>query len=107
MSLSQLRLRHTTKGAEVEMLACGVITVVQEHRFQLLSDDGRRLHFTLAHDAPLGWNELQQLMRTRCRVAITHDAAAPGHTSAAAHAIARMQPGEQVFTSATAGIAGG
>lgn len=80
------------------MLACGVITVVQEHRFQLLNDDGRRLHFTLAHDAPLGGQELQQLMRSRCRVGVTHDAAAAGHTSASAHAISRMQSGEQITT---------
>jgi hypothetical protein len=71
------------------MQACGVVTVVQEQRFELLGDDGTRRHFTLAHDAPLGWNELIGLQAERCRVCVTHDAARAGHTTAAVHAIAR------------------
>lgn len=76
------------------MIRCGVIIVVQEHRFELQGDDGTRRHFTLAHDAPLGWNELVALERARCRVAVHHDPAPPGHTTAAVHAIDRLAPGE-------------
>ena len=72
------------------MLSSGVITVVQEHRFELLGDDGTRRHFTLAPDAPLGWNELVALERDRCRVAVRHDASLPGHTTAAVRAIERL-----------------
>ena len=76
------------------MICCGVVIVVQEHRFELQGDDGTRRHFTLAHDAPLGWNELVGLERARCRVAVQHDPARPGHTTAAVHAIERIAPGE-------------
>ena len=76
------------------MLSSGVITVVQEHRFELLCDDGTRRHFTLAHDAPLGWNELLGLWREGAHVAVRHDAAAVGSTTAAVHRVARLQPGE-------------
>ena len=72
------------------MICCGVITVVQEHRFELQGDDGTRRHFTLAHDAPLGWNELVALERDRCRVAVRHDASWPGHTTVAVRAIERL-----------------
>jgi hypothetical protein len=71
------------------MLAQGVVTVVQEHRFALLCDDGTHRHFTLAHDAPLGWMELERLQREGCRVLVRHDAPLPGHTTAAVHSISR------------------
>ena len=74
------------------MITRGTVVVVQEHRFELVGDDGTRRHFTLAHDAPLGWNELIVLERDRCRVAVRHDAARPGHTTAAVHAIERSRP---------------
>lgn len=77
------------------MLVCGVVTVVQEQRFELLGDDGARRHFTLAHDAPLGPEELTQLVREGCRVAVDHDAAAAGETHATVHAVARVRPGER------------
>lgn len=76
------------------MQACGVIIVVQEHRFELLGDDGTRRHFTLAHDAPLGWNELVALQAARWRVRVWHDPARAGHTTAAVHAIERLQAGK-------------
>jgi hypothetical protein len=78
------------------MRSCGVVTVVQEHRFELEGDDGTYRHFTLAHDAPLGWHELKQLARDRCRVAVQHDAHPSGHTTAMVHAIARLQAHELV-----------
>jgi len=73
------------------MLSSGVITVVQEHRFELLGDDGTRRHFTLAPDAPLGWNELIALRDAACPVAVRHGAARPGHTTAAVHAVERLR----------------
>lgn len=39
----------------------GVITVVQEHRFQLREDNGQHRLFILAHDAPQEWDDLQVL----------------------------------------------
>ena len=84
------------------MIRCGVIIVVQEHRFELQGDDGTRRHFTLAHDAPLGWNELIALERDRCRVAVEHDAAPPGLTTAAVHSIERLAPGESQPAALTA-----
>jgi len=74
----------------------GVVIVVQEHRFELVGDDGTRRHFTLAHDAPLGWKELVRLQAEGCRVALRHDAARPGHTTCAVHAVARLAPAEQL-----------
>lgn len=76
------------------MRASGVVTVVQEHRFELQGDDGTRRHFTLSHDARLGWAELVQLRREGCRVSVEHDAPQPGHSTAAVHAIARLGPPE-------------
>jgi hypothetical protein len=87
--------RGSGAGGIETMLSSGVITVVQEHRFELLCDDGTRRHFTLAHDAPLGWNELLGLWREGARVAVQHDAAAAGSTTAAVHRVARLQPGER------------
>jgi hypothetical protein len=72
------------------MLSSGIVTVVQEHRFELLGEDGMHRHFTLAHDAPLGWNELIRFEHDGCVVAVRHDAPRPGHTSAAVHAIERV-----------------
>lgn len=39
----------------------GVITIVQEYRFQLRQENGRHRLFILAHDAPQEWNDLQFL----------------------------------------------
>lgn len=39
----------------------GVITIVQEHRFQLRQDNGQHCLFILAHDAPQEWEDLQVL----------------------------------------------
>jgi hypothetical protein len=85
-------LRRRAMEGRIRMQACGVILLVQEHRFELLADDGGRRHFTLAHDAPLGWHELQQLQRDACRVLVRHDATLAGRSSAAAHSIARLPP---------------
>ena len=50
----------------------GVITVVQEQRFKLMSDDGAVRLFVLAHDAPLEAEDLQRLQRSQARVAVTY-----------------------------------
>lgn len=83
------------------MHASGIITVVQEHRFELEGDDGTHRHFTLAHDAPLGWNELIRLQRERSRVTVRHDPPVPGHTTCAVHAVLRLAHGEQLQRSDT------
>jgi hypothetical protein len=85
------------------MRSCGVVTVVQEHRFELQGDDGTYRHFTLAHDAPLGWHELQRLARSGCRVAVQHDPPRGGHTTAAVHSISLLRAGEPVGVAAQQG----
>lgn len=79
------------------MRTSGVIAVVQEHRFELQCEDGTRRHFTLAHDAPLGWAELMQLQREGCPVAVEHGLAKPGHTTAAVHRVLRLHPEERTL----------
>ena len=61
--------------------ADGVITVVQEGRFKLVTDEGRVMHFMLAHDAALEPGDLPALARaqTRLRVGYTR----PDHLIAA------------------------
>ena len=51
--------------------ALGIILVVQETRFRLLTDDGRGLVFLLAHDAPLEPQHLPGL--TYRRVCVDYD----------------------------------
>lgn len=77
------------------MWTCGIVTVVQEHRFQLQADDGGHRHFTLAHGAPLGWHELQHLQQEGCRVAVRHGHPAPGSTTAPVQAVQRLRPAER------------
>ncbi|MEJ7928558.1 hypothetical protein WG922_01100 [Ramlibacter sp. AN1015] len=74
------------------MQASGVVTVVQEHRFELRGDDGTHRRFTLAPGAPLGWQELVALERAGCRVTLDHDVPRPGTTTAAVHAVHRLAP---------------
>ena len=61
--------------------ADGVITVVQEGRFKLVTDTGRVIHFMLAHDAAIEPEDLPPLAQaqTRVRVAYTR----PDHLIAA------------------------
>lgn len=83
------------------MQSAGVVVVVQEHRFELFGEDGTYRHFTLAHDAPLGWKELVQLQRERCAVLVRHDRPLAGHTTSAVHAVLRLAPGERPGRSPT------
>lgn len=43
----------------------GVILLVQEHRFQLETEQGTRLNFMLRHDAGLEWRDLLELEQSR------------------------------------------
>ena len=63
----------------------GVITLVQEGRFKLVTDEDRVLHFVLAHAAAIEAQDLPPLAQrqTRVRVAYTrskHLTAAVAHT---------------------------
>jgi hypothetical protein len=48
----------------------GVITLVQEGRFALVTDSGRVMHFLLAHDASLEPQDLPLLKRDQRRVRV-------------------------------------
>ena len=50
----------------------GVITLVQEGRFELVTDGGRVMHFLLAHDASLEPQDLPALKRDRRRVRVDY-----------------------------------
>lgn len=52
--------------------ASGVITVVQEHRFQLEDDDGRHQLFILAHDAEQEWSDLKRFEKTNSHVTVSY-----------------------------------
>ncbi|MGN6702599.1 MAG: hypothetical protein ACTHKB_06520 [Burkholderiaceae bacterium] len=62
----------------------GVITLVQEHRFQMEGDDGVRRLFILSHRAPLEWRDLESLEKSGRRVAVTYTDA-PHLIAATAH----------------------
>lgn len=62
----------------------GVITLVQEHRFQLMNDAGGHALFVLAHDAPLEWQDLMRLQLAGRPVRVSH-APAPDRIAAIAH----------------------
>lgn len=50
----------------------GVITLVQEGRFALVTDGGRVMHFLLAHDASLEPQDLPPLRRNQRRVRVDY-----------------------------------
>jgi hypothetical protein len=62
----------------------GVITLVQEHRFHLVGDDGAHSLFILAHDAPLEWRDLEQFEKSGRHVRVCYEPA-PGLTACTAH----------------------
>ena len=57
----------------------GLVTIVQEGRFQLLDRDGVAHQFLLAHDAPLEPEQLPSLLQRRVRVAFTDPAGVIAH----------------------------
>jgi hypothetical protein len=68
----------------------GIITVVQEGRFRLASEDGRSLLLTLAAAAPHEPQDVQALQAEGVRVGVVHEDA-PGRASGVAHEI-RPEP---------------
>jgi hypothetical protein len=48
----------------------GVITLAQEHRFQLVDDQGRNKLFILAHGAPVQGRDLTRLAESQCDVTV-------------------------------------
>ncbi len=63
----------------------GIVTVVQEGRFRLATDDGRSVLFTLAHDAAIEPQDLPDLLgRGRVHVACS---AASGRNAMVAHGV--------------------
>lgn len=50
--------------------ADGIITLVQEGRFKLVTNDGHVMHFVLAHDAAAEPEDLPPLARAQTRVRV-------------------------------------
>lgn len=59
----------------------GVVTIIQESRFQLLDDDGVAHHFVLAHNAALEPEQLRSLMMRRVRVIFSDPKGIIGHAA--------------------------
>ena len=66
--------------------ATGTITLVQEERFQLDCDDGKKRLFILSHQAPLETDELARLKRQGAHVEVEYDDQ-PGLIAHTAHDI--------------------
>ena len=80
-----MHFRHLFAGlANAMQTSNGVITLVQEHRFQLVDEQGGHALFILAHDAPLEWQDLERLQLAGRQVRVSH-APAPGRIAAIAH----------------------
>lgn len=61
------------------LLIEGVVTIVQEGRFQLLDDKGVAHHFLLAHQASAEPEQLTALLQKRARVRYTDPAGVIAH----------------------------
>jgi hypothetical protein len=59
----------------------GVVTVIQEGRFQLVDDDGVAHHFVLAHDAASEPEQLPSLLMRRVRVSYSDPKGIIGHAA--------------------------
>jgi len=66
--------------------ATGHITVVEERRFLLLTDDGRGFRLTLAHDASSDVDTVNRWREARTPVVVEYDGE-PGTASGVAHAV--------------------
>lgn len=75
------------------MQATGRITIIQEQRFRLVTDDGRGFLLTLSYKAPLELNDLTRLQRTHTRVLVEYTGE-PNLTSGIAHRISLLSPAE-------------
>ena len=51
----------------------GVMTIVQEDRFRLVTEDGRGLLLTLSRRANVGYGELERLVRERTPVRVAYE----------------------------------
>ncbi len=59
----------------------GVLTIVQESRFQLVDDDGVAHHFVLAYNAALEPEQLPALLMRRVRVGYNDRRGLIGHVA--------------------------
>jgi len=66
--------------------ASGYITVVQEQRFRLMTDDGQGLLLTLARDADVDAAELRRFHEAHTHVLVTYGGT-PNLETGAAHAV--------------------
>jgi hypothetical protein len=57
----------------------GVVTIIQESRFQLLDDDGVAHHFVLAYNAAAEPEQLPALLMRRVRVSYSDSDGIIGH----------------------------
>ena len=69
----------------------GVVTLVQESRFQLTNDEGVSHLFVLSHKAPLEPAQLVPLQQSQARVTVRFEEA-PNLVALLAHSIA-LHPG--------------
>jgi hypothetical protein len=68
--------------------ARGHLTHVQEQRFRVATTGGPSLLLTLAHDAPVNADDLQQWLREGATVVVDYQGE-PGLDSGTAHAVRR------------------
>ena len=57
----------------------GVVTIVQEGRFQLVDDDGRAHHFLLTHKSPAEPEQLASLLQRRVLIRYSDPAGVLAH----------------------------
>jgi hypothetical protein len=69
----------------------GRISIVQEQRFRLVTDDGRGLLLTLAESAPLEDSDLRRFHREGARVRVEY-AGEPNVNSGVAYSIQLLEP---------------
>ena len=73
-----------------ELVLTGYITVVQEERFRIVTDDGRGFLLTLARGADSTAPELERLRNEHARVRVT-GSGDPGIASGLAHKVETLQ----------------
>jgi hypothetical protein len=66
--------------------AQGYITVVQEQRFRLITDTGQGLLLTLAYDAPLDSDDLQNIHKANMHVIVEYEGE-PNRETGVAHSL--------------------
>lgn len=54
----------------------GIITLTQEHRFQLVDGNGRKIIFILSHESPVQGRDLERMEKSRAPVKVTYEDAA-------------------------------